>query len=181
MADGSMTDRGWVEQRRVGDLVFSYRTGRDAPAASPVFDMSVGEITVENVGTRVVNVRYSVHEIFFAGHRFELGPAQEKAWSHGHIHFPGPEDAMSYDSRPGKKALLSRQDYMGLLHRLGLPGFLDGTMRTQFHGLVVIDDAPHELDFGPRLFVVDLDRDWDEERARYGEFFAARDRGEIAL
>ena len=181
MSEGTMTERGWVQEVRLGDLRFCYRSGRDSPRATPVFDMSVGEVTVENLGERAVNLKYSIPEVFFGGHVFEFGANQERRFSHPHVHWPGPEDEMSYDCGPGRKGLLSRQDYMSLFHKLGRPHFVDGFMRTHYAAALLVDDAPLTLEFGPHLFEVDLDRDWDEEQARYLDFFAARDRGEIPL
>ena len=179
MTEGKLTERGWVETRRIGDLVFTYRTGKDAPKDTPVFDMSVGDVAVENVGTREIELRYSVPLTFFEGHLFELGAAQERTFKFPHTHWTGPEDEMVYTSRPGRRGKLSRRDYMDLYHRLGRAQLIDGTMRTQYSAAISIDGTIHQLEFGPRLFVVDLDRDWDQEMAKYIEFFAARDRGEI--
>jgi hypothetical protein len=70
MAAGRMTDRGWVQTTRIGDLEFSYRSGRDSPRDLSVFELSVGEITFENLGERPVNLKYSVTDTFFDGHTF---------------------------------------------------------------------------------------------------------------
>jgi hypothetical protein len=181
MAAGRMTDRGWVQTTRIGDLEFSYRTGRDSPRGLPVFDMSVGEITFENLGERPVNLKYSVTDTFFDGHCFELGAAQELTWRYPRAEHSQPEDAIDFDCPPGKKGLLSRQDYLHVVSEIGKASLLDGTMRTRYAAVLLVDGEPLELEFGPQIFHVELDRDWDEEKARYVDFFVARERGEIPL
>jgi hypothetical protein len=181
MATGRMTDRGWVETTRIGDMEFRYRTGRDVPKGASVFDMSVGEITFENLGDRPVNVRYSVNDAFFEGHVFELGAEQELEWRYPRAEFASPDDVIDFDCPPGKKGLLSRQDYLHVLNEIGMPSMLDGTMRTRYAATVLVDGQPHALEFGPHVFHVELDRDWDDEKARYVDYFVARDRGQIPL
>lgn len=181
MAKGRMTERGWIETTRVGDLVFTYRSGRDAPRDVPLFDMAVGEITFENLGERPVRLEYTIPDTFFGGHLFEIGPAQELAWKHPRPAWSEPDDAIDFACPPGKKGLLSRQDYLHLVHEIGRARLLDGTMRTQYGADLRVDGELVRLEFGPHVFRVELDRDWAAEQARYEEHFVARDRGEIPL
>jgi hypothetical protein len=175
--DIRITDRGTAMSFQIGDVVVTYLSGKDVDAQTPVFDMSVGEITLENTGDRPINLKFNAPQTFFVGHSFEFGSSRKKTYSHHHIEKSEPTDFIDYDIPPGGRVPISRRDYMDLYLRLGRAYFLDGTMCTQFEGVIQLDNVAHTLQFGPHCFKVDLDRDWDQEQARYLQFFADRDKG----
>ncbi len=175
--NSQVTDRGALFTLRFGDVTVTYLSGKDVDAQTPLFNMSVGEITVHNGGTAPVNVKYNAAQTFFTDHTFVFGKASEKTFRHPHSPTSEPTDFIDYMLPAGGQLPLSRQDYMDLFLRLGRPYFMDGSMCTTFEGVVTLAGKPHPLRFGPHCFEVDLDRDWDLEQKRYEKFFADRDAG----
>lgn len=169
-----ITPRGTAFVLKIGDLVVTYVTGKDADATTPVFTMSVGETTLENRGPRPINLKYNTDETFFRGHRIEFGANPPPAAT-PHSHRTSPDDLVDYDLKPGQKAWISRQDLMDPVLRRGPACLADGTVTTRFVANLQVDHHMHTLDFGPHRFIIAIDRDWDREREQYVEFFRKRD------
>lgn len=175
MDNHQVTERGTVYSIKVDELVVTYLSGKDANARTPVFDMSVGEITLENTGDRSINLKYNSIQTFFMGHRFEFGTSIKNVYTHPRMEISEPEDFVDYNLSPGERILISRQDFMNLFQELGRAYFLDGMVCTRFEGTIQVDDRIHVLQFGPHCFRVELDRNWDWEQKRYLQFFKTRD------
>lgn len=173
--DTRMTERGVVYSSRIGDLSVTYLSGRDADARTPVFDMSLGELLLENTGGRPIHLKYDATQTFFTSHRFDFGTHVKNSYAYPR---PLPSDVQSlidYNLAPGVKIPISRQDFMGVFEELGRAYFMDGTICTRYEASIEVDGTLHTLRFGPHCFHVDLDRDWDREKERYLQFFKARD------
>ncbi len=171
-----ITARGTLYTTRIGDLQVTYLSGRDADELTPVYDMSVGEVVVKNLGARPINLQYDSSQTFFSGHKFAFGPkALEKLQPP-----PSPSTAkasfINFDLQPGQQIFLARQDLMDRLHEVGPAALDDGTMCTRFVAAVLVDSQPQSLVFGPHCFHIAPKRDWDAEQAAYVQFFLARDK-----
>jgi hypothetical protein len=160
----------------IGALVVTYLSGKDADASTPVFDMTLGEITLENTGDRAINLQYDGSHMRYLGHRFTFGPhaldapADDKPNPHEF-----PPAPMNYDLAPGQKVLVCRRDFMDFVRRNGVGVLQDGEVCTRFGAALVVDGVPHVLRFGPHCFRVALERDWQQEKERFVEFFLDRE------
>lgn len=173
--DKGTTNRGVIQSSRIGDLSITYISGRDADTRTPVFDMSIGDITLENTGKRPIRLKYNSTQTFFLGHSFEFGTRVKNSYVYPRPLPSEPQTIIDFTLHPGVKIPLSRQDFMDLFGELGKAYFLDGTICTRFEAPIEVDDVLHTLRFGPHCFHVELHRDWDKEQERYLQFFKARD------
>lgn len=171
--EGRVSDRGTVFEQRIGDLKVTYLTGKDADAATPVFDMSVGDIILENTGGRPISLSYDSHRAGFGGHQFDFGGEGQNPYADPRPEVYDPPSPIDFVLKPGALIQISRRDLMELYERL----VGDGTLCTRYAASILVDGRAQRLEFGPHCFRVVRARDWAGEEKRYLEFFAARDRG----
>lgn len=173
-----MSQRGAIQSMRVNGLTISYLSGKNADAHTPVFDMSVGEITIENTEKRPINLQYNSTNTFFNWHTFEFGTLVKNTYipPRSHPIMSEPLDLINFNLLPGKKIQISRWDFMSLFQELGRAQFLDGRVCTRFEGTILVDGKTQSLRFGPHCFEVALNRDWEKEQKRYLQFFLDRDK-----
>ncbi|MDI1475410.1 hypothetical protein [Polyangium sp. y55x31] len=173
----SQIDRGVTYSYAIGTLAVTYLSGKDADATTPVFDMSVGEITLQNMSVRPINLRYDASQTRHGGHDITFGPhAQGPLVETEPLPHEDPPIPVDYDLAPGQKLLISRRDFMDIVLRAGVDVLQNGDVCTRFEAALQIDGALHTLQFGPHCFHVALDRDWELEKERYVQFFLDRDR-----
>jgi hypothetical protein len=173
--DTQTTNRGTVYSISIGALVVTYTTGKDADAATPVFDLGAGDVSLENTGEQPLDVTYNTTETFLTGHHFTFGTGAQEELAHSHFPQDASADLMRFTLQPGQKTRISRMDYMELVERRGLAKMGDGVMSTGFEASLLVDGEVHILRFQPHTFRVALDRDWAQEEERYLAFYRARD------
>lgn len=174
-----VTERGIVQSLQISGLNITYLSGKNADGQTPVFNMSIGEITVENTNPHPVNLRYTPEETFFTGHRFEFGTLIKNVYVEPPVHpivRAGSNNLITFNLPPGGKIHISRRDLMDLFQQLGRQYFLDGRVCSRFESTVWIKAQAYPLKFGPHCFTVDLQRDWEAEEKRYLQFFLDRDK-----
>ena len=173
-----ITERGTVPSLKISGLNITYLSGKNADAQTPVFNMSVGEITVENTKNHPLSLRYNPEETFFTGHRFEFGTLIKKVYVDPPLHpvMAESNNLITFNLPPGGKIHLSRRDLMALFQQLGRQYFLDGRVCTRFESTIWIETQAYPLKFGPPCFTVDLERDWETEEKLYLQFFLNRDK-----
>ncbi len=54
-----VTERAIVQSLQISGLNITYLSGKNADRQTPVFNMSIGEITVENTNPHPVNLRWA--------------------------------------------------------------------------------------------------------------------------
>ncbi len=120
-----MSQRGAIQSMRVNGLTISYLSGKNADAHTPVFDMSVGEITIENTEKRPINLQYNSTNTFFNWHTFEFGTLVKNTYipPRSHPIMSEPWDLINFNLLPGKKIQISRWDFMSLFQELGRAQF----------------------------------------------------------
>ena len=175
--DIQQTNRGVTYSYTIGALSITYLSGKDTDAGTPVFEMSLGELTLENTGDRPINLKYDSSQTFFTGHRFTFGPRAQGAVPDLRPR-PGedPPNPMEYNLAPGQKLLVARRDFMDVVGREGVGVLQNGEVCTQFEAALQVDHVTHAVRFGPHCFQVALDRDWKDEQDRFVQYYLARDR-----
>lgn len=174
-----LTDRGTLYGYLIGELRVTYLSGKDAGPGDPVFAMSLGEVALENTGHAAINLKYNATQTFFTAHRFAVGDAARHQLAPPPSPSDEPASFIDYDLPPAQRILISRQDLMEWVYRVGKAGLADGTISTRYEAALQVDGVTHPLRFGPHLFQIALDRDWDREQADYLQFYADRDAGKL--
>ena len=128
-----LTDRGQVQTLEIGALQVSYLSGKDAGPKEPVYDMSLGEISLRNTGGQSINLKYNSMHTFFLGHIFTFGTDVKKTHTHPRMEGSEPEDVIDYDLPPGQSLLISQQDLLVTYQELGRAYFLGSRSLRSLH------------------------------------------------